>query len=59
LDDGIQSADFHPTNANVIAVGMVTGRWLLLDTSNMDLLTVHTDGSEQHDVVKFSPGIVT
>nr|CAB3242502.1 echinoderm microtubule-associated protein-like 2 [Phallusia mammillata] len=55
MDDGIQSADFHPTNHNVIAVGMVTGRWLVLDANNMELITVHTDGFEQHDVIKFSP----
>uniref|UniRef100_H2Z3H7 Uncharacterized protein n=1 Tax=Ciona savignyi TaxID=51511 RepID=H2Z3H7_CIOSA len=55
FDDGIQSADFYPSDNNIIAVGMTTGRWLVLDSTNQELITVHTDGNEQHDVIKFSP----
>nr|XP_026693817.1 echinoderm microtubule-associated protein-like 2 isoform X4 [Ciona intestinalis] len=55
FDDGIQSASFYPCDNNIIAVGMTTGRWLILDSSNLELITVHTDGNEQHDVIKFSP----
>ena len=56
FDDGIQSADFHPVHHDLIAVGMTTGRWLVMDANNQELVTVHTDGPEQHDVIKFSPG---
>lgn len=31
-------------------------RWLVLDTDSKDLVTVHTDGSEQLSVLKYGPG---
>ncbi|XP_076816178.1 echinoderm microtubule-associated protein-like 2 isoform X2 [Clavelina lepadiformis] len=55
FNDAVQSADFHPTNAQIIAVGMATGRWVVIDSDSLELVTVHTDGSEQHDVIRFSP----
>uniref|UniRef100_A0A286XTP8 EMAP like 2 n=1 Tax=Cavia porcellus TaxID=10141 RepID=A0A286XTP8_CAVPO len=48
------SAGFHPSGS-VLAVGTVTGRWLLLDTETNDLVAIHTDGNEQISVVSFSP----
>ncbi|XP_056332748.1 echinoderm microtubule-associated protein-like 1 isoform X5 [Danio aesculapii] len=54
LEDSAQSAGFHPSGATV-AVGMQTGRWLVLDTESKDLVTVHTDGNEQLSVMRFSP----
>ncbi|XP_021322904.2 echinoderm microtubule-associated protein-like 1 isoform X3 [Danio rerio] len=54
LEDSAQSAGFHPSGATV-AVGMQTGRWLVLDTESKDLVTVHTDGNEQLSVIRFSP----
>ena len=35
---------------------MTSGRWVALDVDSQDLLTVHTDGKEQHDIIRFSPG---
>ncbi|XP_078001343.1 77 kDa echinoderm microtubule-associated protein-like isoform X2 [Glandiceps talaboti] len=54
IDDGCQSAGFHPSGT-VIAIGTVTGRWLAIDASSRDLVTVHTDGNEQHDCMEYSP----
>ncbi|CAH1261926.1 EML1 [Branchiostoma lanceolatum] len=54
LEDPAQSAEFHP-NGTVVAIGLQSGRWLVLDTSSKDLVTVHTDGNEQHDCVRYSP----
>ncbi|XP_052001277.1 echinoderm microtubule-associated protein-like 1 isoform X2 [Xyrauchen texanus] len=54
LEDGAQSAVFHPSGATV-AIGTQTGRWLVLDTESKDLVTMHTDGNEQLSVMRFSP----
>ncbi|XP_064408711.1 echinoderm microtubule-associated protein-like 2 [Latimeria chalumnae] len=54
LEDAAQSAGFHPSGS-VVAVGMTTGRWLVLDTETRDLVTIHTDGNEQLSVMCFSP----
>ncbi|XP_033621744.1 echinoderm microtubule-associated protein-like 2 isoform X5 [Fukomys damarensis] len=55
IEDPARSAGFHPSGS-VLAVGTVTGRWLLLDTETNDLVAIHTDGNEQISVVSFSPG---
>ncbi|XP_036992704.2 echinoderm microtubule-associated protein-like 2 isoform X2 [Artibeus jamaicensis] len=55
IEDPARSAGFHPSGS-VLAVGTVTGRWLLLDTETHDLVAIHTDGNEQISVVSFSPG---
>ncbi|KAB1273690.1 Echinoderm microtubule-associated protein-like 2 [Camelus dromedarius] len=54
IQDPARSAGFHPSGS-VLAVGTVTGRWLLLDTETHDLVAIHTDGNEQISVVSFSP----
>ncbi|XP_077587191.1 echinoderm microtubule-associated protein-like 1 isoform X2 [Stigmatopora nigra] len=54
MEDTAQSADFHPSGA-VVAIGTQIGRWLVLDTDSKDLVTVHTDGSEQLSVMSFGP----
>ncbi|KAF5910455.1 hypothetical protein HPG69_018229 [Diceros bicornis minor] len=54
IEDPACSAGFHPSGS-VLAVGTVTGRWLLLDTETRDLVAIHTDGNEQISVVSFSP----
>uniref|UniRef100_A0A672IFP0 Uncharacterized protein n=1 Tax=Salarias fasciatus TaxID=181472 RepID=A0A672IFP0_SALFA len=54
MEDAAQAAGFHPSGA-VVAIGTVTGRWLVLDTESKDLVTVHTDGNEQLSVVRYGP----
>uniref|UniRef100_A0A8C5A6E3 EMAP like 1 n=1 Tax=Gadus morhua TaxID=8049 RepID=A0A8C5A6E3_GADMO len=54
LDESAQSACFHPSGT-VVAVGTHTGRWLVLDSDSKDLVTVHTDGSEQLSVMCYGP----
>ncbi|KAM5235948.1 echinoderm microtubule-associated protein-like 2 isoform 1-T1 [Ctenodactylus gundi] len=54
IEDPARSAGFHPSGS-VLAVGTMTGRWLLLDTETHDLVAIHTDGNEQISVVSFSP----
>ncbi|XP_057362972.1 echinoderm microtubule-associated protein-like 3 isoform X2 [Manis pentadactyla] len=47
-------ADFHPSGA-VVAVGLNTGRWLVLDTETREIVSDVTDGNEQLSVVRYSP----
>ncbi|XP_023271829.1 echinoderm microtubule-associated protein-like 2 isoform X1 [Seriola lalandi dorsalis] len=54
IDDPGRSAGFHPSGA-VLAVGTMTGRWLVLDTDTRDLVSMHTDGNEIISNVKYSP----
>ncbi|XP_059574040.1 echinoderm microtubule-associated protein-like 2 isoform X1 [Alligator mississippiensis] len=54
IEDPGRSVGFHPDGA-VVAVGTMTGRWLVLDTETRDLVTIHTDGNEPISVVSYSP----
>ncbi|XP_047282673.1 echinoderm microtubule-associated protein-like 3 isoform X8 [Homo sapiens] len=47
-------ADFHPSGA-VVAVGLNTGRWLVLDTETREIVSDVIDGNEQLSVVRYSP----
>uniref|UniRef100_A0A674NH04 EMAP like 2 n=1 Tax=Takifugu rubripes TaxID=31033 RepID=A0A674NH04_TAKRU len=54
IEDPGRCAGFHPSGA-VIAVGTMTGRWLVLDADTHDLVSMHTDGDEIISNVKYSP----
>ncbi|CAJ1064906.1 echinoderm microtubule-associated protein-like 2 isoform X1 [Xyrichtys novacula] len=54
IEDPGRSAGFHPSGS-VLAVGTMTGRWLVLDTDTRDLVSMHTDGNEIISNVKYSP----
>ncbi|XP_032008990.1 echinoderm microtubule-associated protein-like 3 isoform X3 [Hylobates moloch] len=47
-------ADFHPSGT-VVAVGLNTGRWLVLDTETREIVSDVIDGNEQLSVVRYSP----
>ncbi|XP_078391038.1 echinoderm microtubule-associated protein-like 3 isoform X1 [Cetorhinus maximus] len=47
-------ADFHCSGA-VVAVGLQTGRWMVLDCETKDLVSSTVDGNEQLSVVRYSP----
>ncbi|XP_067102455.1 echinoderm microtubule-associated protein-like 2 isoform X2 [Osmerus mordax] len=54
IEDPCRSVGFHPSGS-VVAVGTMTGRWLVLDTDTRDLVSMHTDGNEVISNVKYSP----
>ncbi|XP_030073490.1 echinoderm microtubule-associated protein-like 3 isoform X2 [Microcaecilia unicolor] len=54
LEESGLCADFHPSG-KVAAVGLNTGRWLVLDTETRQVVSHYTDGNEQLSVVRFSP----
>uniref|UniRef100_A0A8D2Q7X7 EMAP like 3 n=1 Tax=Varanus komodoensis TaxID=61221 RepID=A0A8D2Q7X7_VARKO len=47
-------ADFHPSG-RVVTVGLSTGRWVVVDTETLQVLSGYTDGNEQLSVVRYSP----
>ncbi|XP_064359274.1 echinoderm microtubule-associated protein-like 3 isoform X2 [Dromaius novaehollandiae] len=54
LEDTGLCADFHP-GGHVVAVGLQTGRWLVLDAETRRVLASGSDGNEQLSVVRYSP----
>ncbi|XP_062454807.1 echinoderm microtubule-associated protein-like 3 isoform X2 [Rhea pennata] len=54
LEDAGLCADFHP-GGHVVAVGLQTGRWLVLDAETQRVLAAGSDGNEQLSVVRYSP----
>eukprot|EP00076_Gallus_gallus_P035925 XP_025001463.1 echinoderm microtubule-associated protein-like 3 isoform X4 [Gallus gallus] len=54
LEDTGLCADFHP-GGQVVVVGLLTGRWVVLDTETQQPLAGGSDGNEQLSVVRFSP----
>lgn len=54
IQDGAHSAGFHP-DGNIIIIGTSGPRWLVIDIETRDVISTHTDGSEQIEVVQFSP----
>lgn len=54
IGEGIQSCAFSP-DGELIAVGGLTGHWMVFDAASRDLLFEATDGPEPIQVIKFSP----
>lgn len=42
-------------DGNVLAVGCVSGKWLIFDTQTRELLGQYADGAEPISVIQFSP----
>ncbi|XP_063217797.1 echinoderm microtubule-associated protein-like 2 isoform X3 [Bacillus rossius redtenbacheri] len=49
-----QSAAFS-VDGSVIVVGCTTGHWLVMDSETREVYSMHTDGAEPIQVVRFSP----
>ncbi|GAB1609644.1 echinoderm microtubule-associated protein-like 2 isoform X3 [Argonauta hians] len=45
---------FHP-DGHLAVIGTQTARWLVLDLTTREIITTHSDGSEQIECVRFSP----
>merc|ERR1719206_39249 len=54
MGEQAQSACFSP-DGEVIVIGTVTGKWVVLDATTREVLGVHQDGGEPVHVAKFSP----
>ncbi|CAL1527600.1 unnamed protein product [Lymnaea stagnalis] len=54
MNDAIHSCCFHP-RGGIIAVGTSVARWLVLDFSTHEIVSVHTDGNEQIECIQYSP----
>ncbi|KAK7582719.1 hypothetical protein V9T40_014164 [Parthenolecanium corni] len=54
IAEQVQSAAFS-SDGSILIVGCVSGKWLVMDSETREIYSVHTDGSEPIQVVKFSP----
>ncbi|XP_065208639.1 echinoderm microtubule-associated protein-like 2 isoform X2 [Planococcus citri] len=54
IAEQVQSAAFS-IDGSVVIVGCVSGKWLVMDSETREIYSVHSDGSEPIQVVKFSP----
>lgn len=54
IGEQIQSCAFS-SNGNMIAVGTLSGKWLIYDTLTREALIQHSDGQEPIQIIKFSP----
>lgn len=54
IGEQVQSCGFS-NDGNMIAVGSLSGKWMVFDTMTREMITQHLDGQEPIQVVKFSP----
>ncbi|KAK0171777.1 hypothetical protein PV328_005183 [Microctonus aethiopoides] len=54
IGEQAQSVCFSP-DGNVMVVGCVSGKWLVIDSESREFYTHHSDGSEPLQVASFSP----
>ena len=54
VGEQVQSACFS-CDGEVVVVGTVTGKWVVLDSRTKEVFGVHQDGAEPINCVKFSP----
>ncbi|KAG8183584.1 hypothetical protein JTE90_025141 [Oedothorax gibbosus] len=54
IGDSIQSACFSP-DGSVVALATTTGHWSVLDATTRQVYSMHADGNEAIDCIKYSP----
>ncbi|XKL65549.1 hypothetical protein PGB90_008969 [Kerria lacca] len=54
IAEQVQSATFS-LDGNILIIGCVSGKWLVMDSETREIYSMHVDGSEPIQVVKFSP----
>ncbi|XP_043200926.1 echinoderm microtubule-associated protein-like 2 isoform X1 [Amphibalanus amphitrite] len=54
FEEGVQSASFSPDGSQ-LAVGLVSGRWDVLDADSHETVFSRTDGDEPIQTLRFSP----
>jgi microtubule-associated protein-like 1/2 len=54
IGESAQSATFSP-DGTVLIFTTTTGRWIVIDATTRQLISMHSDGNEQIDCIKFSP----
>ena len=54
VGEQVQSACFS-CDGEIVVVGTVTGKWVVLDSRTKEVFGVHQDGAEPIHSVKFSP----
>ncbi|GFT82787.1 echinoderm microtubule-associated protein-like 1 [Nephila pilipes] len=54
IGESVQSACFSP-DGSVVALATTSGRWSVLDATTRQIYSMHADGSEVIDCIKYSP----
>lgn len=54
IGESAQTACFSP-DGNVLIVATTTGRWIVIEASTRQLISMHSDGTELIGAIKFSP----
>lgn len=51
----MQSACYSP-DGSVVALATTSGRWSVMDATTRQIYSMHADGNEAIDCIRFSPG---
>lgn len=54
IGEAVQSACYSP-DGSVIALATTSGRWSVIDATTRQVYSMHADGNEAIDLIKFSP----
>lgn len=54
ISDPAHCCSIHP-ELEIAAVGLQTGKWLVIDLSTHETLAIHDDGKEQQECIQYSP----
>lgn len=54
IGEVVRACTFSPDGNNLV-VATTSGRWLVVDSSTRQLVSMHSDGVEQISCIKFSP----
>ena len=55
VQEGCHCVGFHP-DGNIIAIGCLTAKWMVIDIVARDIISTHIDGMERLECVAYSPG---
>ncbi|XP_053393881.1 echinoderm microtubule-associated protein-like 2 isoform X3 [Mercenaria mercenaria] len=54
ISEEAHCCSIHP-ELEVAAIGLQTGKWIVLDLSTHEVVAVYHDGKEQHECIQYSP----
>lgn len=55
IGESAQAATFSSDGSIIIVSTSTNGRWIVFDATTRQLVSIHNDGSEPIDCIKFSP----
>lgn len=55
IGESVHASSFSPDGSIIIISTMTVGRWMVLDSTTRQLISMHNDGSDLIECIKFSP----